>query len=194
LGLTVNAQGRALDFGCGVGRLTQALSPHFKNVVGVDVADSMIERAKNFNRHGDRCRYVVNAAANLGQFESGSFDFIYCHVVLQHMKPEYATCYIAEFMRLLARGGIAVFDIPAENIEVGAPSFRVRLRGAVVNTTNLVWNTIMGRPFFPQIEMYTVPKAKIEQLVFAGGGTIVQSKEDRSAGSAWPGYSYVVTK
>src|SRR5262245_2563521 len=28
---------RALDFGCGVGRLTQALAPHFEEVHGVDI-------------------------------------------------------------------------------------------------------------------------------------------------------------
>jgi len=35
---------RALDFGCGVGRLTQALAPHFERVVGVDVGKRGVER------------------------------------------------------------------------------------------------------------------------------------------------------
>ena len=34
---------RALDFGCGMGRLTQALCDHFAECDGVDVAPSMIE-------------------------------------------------------------------------------------------------------------------------------------------------------
>src|SRR5690242_5501979 len=33
---------RALDFGCGVGRLTRALSVHFRECVGVDISLSMI--------------------------------------------------------------------------------------------------------------------------------------------------------
>ena len=32
---------RALDFGCGIGRVTLALSEHFEHVTGVDVAASM---------------------------------------------------------------------------------------------------------------------------------------------------------
>ncbi len=48
---------RALDFGCGVGRLTQALARHFNIVDGVDIAPSMIELANQFNRSGGRCRY-----------------------------------------------------------------------------------------------------------------------------------------
>lgn len=35
----------ALDFGCGVGRLTQALAPHFAQVVGVDISPKMIDIA-----------------------------------------------------------------------------------------------------------------------------------------------------
>src|SRR5688500_10455568 len=51
---------RALDFGCGVGRLTQALAERFDAVVGVDVAASMIEEARARNRVGPRCTYLLN--------------------------------------------------------------------------------------------------------------------------------------
>lgn len=34
---------RALDFGCGAGRLTQALAGYFEEVCGIDIAPSMIE-------------------------------------------------------------------------------------------------------------------------------------------------------
>ena len=39
-------RGRALDFGCGAGRLTQALCEHFAECDGVDIAPSMIELAQ----------------------------------------------------------------------------------------------------------------------------------------------------
>ena len=37
----------SLDFGCGAGRLSQALVNYFDKVVGVDIAPSMIELALN---------------------------------------------------------------------------------------------------------------------------------------------------
>jgi 2-polyprenyl-3-methyl-5-hydroxy-6-metoxy-1,4-benzoquinol methylase len=40
----------ALDFGCGVGRLTQALASHFERVVGVDISVSMQELATSSQR------------------------------------------------------------------------------------------------------------------------------------------------
>src|SRR5215813_1192715 len=39
---------KALDFGCGVGRLTQALTAHFDEVHGVDIAPSMIALASRY--------------------------------------------------------------------------------------------------------------------------------------------------
>src|ERR1700730_2677152 len=41
----------ALDFGCGVGRLTRALAPLFQNVVGIDISESMLRRAVALNLH-----------------------------------------------------------------------------------------------------------------------------------------------
>ena len=56
---------RALDFGCGPGRLTQALAAHFGSVDGVDIAQRMIANARRFNRYGDRCRYCSVANKRL---------------------------------------------------------------------------------------------------------------------------------
>ena len=103
---------RALDFGCGVGRLTQALCEQVGAACGVDIAPSMIEQARRYNGHGARCEYALNDADDLRQFADGAFDFVYSSRVLQHMRPEYSTRYIAEFLRVLAPGGVAVFQIP----------------------------------------------------------------------------------
>src|SRR5262245_12488982 len=47
--------GRCLDFGCGVGRLTQALCAYFERCAGVDIAPSMIDLANQYNRYPERC-------------------------------------------------------------------------------------------------------------------------------------------
>ena len=40
---------RALDFGCGVGRLTRALARRFDEAVGIDVSERMLEQARRLN-------------------------------------------------------------------------------------------------------------------------------------------------
>ena len=112
---------RALDFGCGPGRLTQALALHFEAVDGVDIAPSMIEHARELNRHPDRCRYVLNQADDLRCFADGSFTFIYSVLVLQHMPPELSRGYISEFLRLLAPSGLLVFQVPSHRTESEPP-------------------------------------------------------------------------
>jgi SAM-dependent methyltransferase len=102
----------ALDFGCGVGRLTQALADHFDTAVGVDIAPAMVAGARSRNRHGDRCRYVVNCRDDLAVVPSGSIDFLYSYIVLQHIRPDYILSYVREFVRVLAPGGCALFHVP----------------------------------------------------------------------------------
>src|SRR5947209_1825516 len=87
VGLRVDFSGTALDFGCGVGRLTQALAVRFASVWGVDISSAMIELAGEFNRHPESCHYLVNASEHLSVFESNTFAFIYTSIVLQHMEP-----------------------------------------------------------------------------------------------------------
>jgi SAM-dependent methyltransferase len=112
LGLPLN-RGRALDFGCGVGRLTRALGEHFAEVHGVDIAASMLKLAAEYNADRSNLSFHLNQRPDLSLFESGTFDFVYSRIVLQHMAPEFAKSYITEFIRLLAPGGLTAFQVPA---------------------------------------------------------------------------------
>ncbi len=106
-------RGSALDFGCGAGRLTQALGPQFNRVVGVDISPEMVAVATRLNRFPQRVSYVSNHAANLKVFGDGTFNFIVSNIVLQHIPPAIARQYLQEFLRVLAPGGILVFQLPS---------------------------------------------------------------------------------
>ena len=116
------ARGRALDFGCGVGRLTQALASHFDRVDGVDISETMVRLANEHNRWPDRVQYHVNTTDDLGLFDDESFDFVLTIIVLQHNPPDVARRYIAEFVRILRPGGIAVFDLTSTLANVSLPA------------------------------------------------------------------------
>jgi SAM-dependent methyltransferase len=107
--LSPNFSGEALDFGCGVGRLTQALAQRFASCVGVDISQEMIEKAESFNRYA-RCRYVTSSGTRL-PFADASFSFIYSNIVLQHVPPRYSSQYLREFVRLLEPSGVLVFGV-----------------------------------------------------------------------------------
>ena len=123
-GLTVQER-RALDFGCGVGRLTQALAARFEQADGVDISNAMVERARALNRAGARARYHVNSGDDLKLFADASFDFVYSSITLQHIPPQYSRRYIGEFFRVAAPGGIVVFQIPSEPTRATRPRTRL---------------------------------------------------------------------
>ena len=105
--------GTCLDFGCGVGRLTRALSESFLSTVGIDVAKSMIEVARRYNRD-PRCRFVLNRDPDLRSINSSTFDFVHSCLVLQHIPPDVTIKYIEEFFRVAKPDGLVVFQLPAE--------------------------------------------------------------------------------
>lgn len=103
----------AMDFGCGVGRLTQALAPRFNKVVGVDVSPRMLELAEGLNLFRQNVSYVSNQAADLRMFRDDEFDLVVSLIVLQHLQPEIALLYLREFFRALKPGGVLVFQLPS---------------------------------------------------------------------------------
>jgi ubiquinone/menaquinone biosynthesis C-methylase UbiE len=100
---------RALDFGCGVGRLTQALAHHYQRVDGVDISPEMIRLANQYGHKG--CTYHHNSLPTL-PFKAATFDLVYSMIVLQHMPSTLAHGYITEFIRVLKPKGVAMFEIP----------------------------------------------------------------------------------
>jgi len=146
---------RALDFGCAVGRLTQALCSHFDECYGVDIAPSMIELAELYNQFGGQCRYFLNRANNLGFFEDDSFTFIYSNIVLQHMKPEYSKNYLREFLRVLVPAGVLVFQIPTgKRHSVAPPPSEAATEGRSVYLKALPVEAYQAQ-ITPQIETMT---------------------------------------
>src|SRR5271156_7030089 len=103
IGLRPDPDGMTLDFGCGVGRLTQALARRFRSCVGVDISQEMITQANTLNQY-ENCRYVVNAMPRL-PFADESCSFLYSNLVLQHVPRPLALNYLREFTRVLAPGG-----------------------------------------------------------------------------------------
>lgn len=191
-------KGTALDFGCGVGRLTQALAKYFDKVYGVDIASSMIKLAETYNKHGEKCSFVLNAVDNLDVFESNSFDFIYTNIVLQHMEPQYALKYIREFIRLLSKGGILIFQLPSERRRSDKfPRNIVR---------KLIPCSIMDKLFYlrldieawfsksPRMEMYAIHREEMTKILRDNGVKVVDVKDDPMDHGLWESYIYCVAK
>ncbi len=112
LGLPVRRQ-RALEFGCGVGRLTRPLARFFAQCYGVDISPRMIEIAHMLNGSHERCRFLQNESEHLDAFPADDFDFVYTINVLQHLSSRAEIeLSISELLRVLRPEGLLVFQLP----------------------------------------------------------------------------------
>jgi arabinofuranan 3-O-arabinosyltransferase len=103
---------RALDFGCGAGRLTRPLTDRFDLVTGVDIAPEMLDLARRDNPAAGRCEFVLNDRPDLAALADGGFDLVYSSVVLQHLPRALIRAYLAELARVLRPGGALIVQLP----------------------------------------------------------------------------------
>ncbi|HEX4275312.1 MAG TPA: class I SAM-dependent methyltransferase [Bryobacteraceae bacterium] len=103
---------RALEIGCGPGRLLRPMSRHFGEIHGIDVSDEMIAQA-TAKLHDIPWAHAHRASgSDLAQFFDDQFDFIYSYAVFQHI-PSAAVVfsYLRETVRALKPGGFARLQI-----------------------------------------------------------------------------------
>jgi SAM-dependent methyltransferase len=167
------AQRRAFDFGCGGGRLTRALAARFDEAVGVDVAEAMVEVARDLNGDVPNCRFELNDRPDLARFESGSFDFVYTSLVLQHL-PSRALleAYIAELVRITAPDGLLVFGLPVEMALVNRLQLSRRLY-ALLRTARVPADTLLRRTPLTPMRMIWLPEPRVVELVERLGAVVL---------------------
>jgi ubiquinone/menaquinone biosynthesis C-methylase UbiE len=197
---------RLLDFGCGVGRVTRPFARHFDEVIGVDVARSMIEWARSLHADCDTCTFVLNRAPNLRCFADDSFSVVYSRIVLQHIRPSIVRGYIPELIRVLEPGGALMFQLPEETSlhsrgsvifeeapVVGHPLKR-RLPKPVVSAWRRLKYAYLTASWRPRIEMFGIAREEVESIIRAAGGRVLEAKPDDSHGPDGNGFEYWVTK
>ena len=193
---------RALDFGCGIGRLAQAVAAHFDVVIGVDVADSMIARAREHNSTPERCQFEVNRNPHLRRFAGGTFDLVYSRLVLQHIPPRLMQRYIEELVRVLAPGGLLVFQLPTGSDDprrafCNAPVLGGRLKRGLPRWLVHSYRQVkyhVYRIVVPHMEMFGIAREAVTELVEGCGGQILEIRPDRGHGTSAPGFEYWVAK
>lgn len=98
---------RALEIGCGPGRLIKPLSRIFGEIHGVDVSDEMVRLARERLRGIPHAHVHATNGASLGLFADESFDAVYSYAVFQHIPSRDVVLeYMRETRRVLKPGGI----------------------------------------------------------------------------------------
>ncbi|MGC2165298.1 MAG: class I SAM-dependent methyltransferase [Gallionella sp.] len=180
----------ALDYGCGVGRLSQALSRSFRRVLGVDISATMLSEARSENAGYDNISYLNNDGTSLEGVADEVVDFLYCNIVLQHSPKGIQKLLIREFCRVLRPGGTVMFQTPSHPRLDSIKGFLHLL------LSNLVLN--LARRFrygkHRVMEMHTMAIDEVLKLLLEEGMTIYEAERYDSAGADFISYRYVATK
>ncbi len=172
---------QALDFGCGAGRLTRALGRHFERVTGVDVSPGMLAKARTLNGDMHNLEFIENASPTIEWVADASVDFVYSCMTLQHIPGALAFGYVAEFLRVLAPGGVASFQFVAGH----DASWRGRLFSRLSNR----WLNPLRRILWRRkavFEMHVLDEARLHELLAQRDDLhLIATGDDAAAGLGW---------
>jgi ubiquinone/menaquinone biosynthesis C-methylase UbiE len=102
---------RALEIGCGIGRMSEHLAGFFGTLTGVDVSGEMIRRGTERLAHLPNVQLVETDGASL-PFPDASFDVVFSFTCFQHVPTKEAVIgTLRDAFRVLAPGGIAKFQV-----------------------------------------------------------------------------------
>lgn len=104
--------GLAIDLGCGYGRSVSWLRERYEQVIGFDISESIIEKAKeNFKDIENVIFFVSDPDQFPSEIRANSADFIYAFTVFQHIHRDYTLSYIRKAAEKLKPGGLFVFNL-----------------------------------------------------------------------------------
>lgn len=105
------ARGRALDFGCGVGRVTLPLADEFGEVVGLDIAPAALAKAERLRLVRGVTNVQFRPADNRLTWAQGEFDFVHSYIAFQHIGVARGLTLIAQLLDRVALDGVVSIHV-----------------------------------------------------------------------------------
>lgn len=109
--LDIKKSDHVLDFGCGIGRLTQPISEQCKEISGVDISGDMIGHATNYCTNENIIFKQLNNEEGDGLIE-GAYNKAFSFIVLQHTSKPKAFRILYNMFKSLKVGGKLLVQYP----------------------------------------------------------------------------------
>jgi SAM-dependent methyltransferase len=178
--LGVPAQERdALEFGCGLGRVTRALAKRYVRAVGIDISTQMLDQARRLNAEVAGIDFVHNDAEDLSVLGDQRFDLIYSRHVLQHLPtPHLVGQYLQEMVRRVRPGGLVLVHLPLR-IPRRHRLLVIRRAYQILRRLGLPAGLLYRRLRLHPVSMLAVPEHQLRAWIEAAGGRVlaVDAKE-----------------
>jgi cyclopropane fatty-acyl-phospholipid synthase-like methyltransferase len=151
---------RALDFGCGVGRVTLPLAKIARQVVGMDISAAMLaEAGKNCTEQNINNVTFLKSDDKLSAL-TGNFDFIHSSIVFQHIPSLRGYAIFKILCDSLSLHGVAAVHFTV-GYATWMRNFIARIKYTVPFAPNFI-NLIKGKKFWtPQMQIYSYDLRKL---------------------------------
>lgn len=161
----------AIDFGCGVGRLSLPLAREYERVVGIDVSAHMLtELRSNAKRLG---LFNVDGVLSVEDAPEGA-DLVMSRIVLQHIPLERGFELIAKLWGKLGPGGALAIEVPISS-RFDLPVRAGRWLRDRLPLLQVAANLARGRPLRqPGMQMNVYPLNRLCMSLFSTGATQIQ--------------------
>ena len=144
---------KALDFGCGVGRIVIPLANEAQEVTGIDVSGSMLNEAKrNCEERSIENISFIKSDDSLSSL-TGKYNFIHSFIVFQHIPVTRGEYIFDKLVSHLEDDGVCVVHFTYAKTHAIIKTIGYFIRKVIPLSYNF-FNLLKGRKFFsPQMQM-----------------------------------------
>lgn len=116
-GYTPKSDHLVAEIGCGVGRLSRAISPDVGSLLSTDISSEMLGRANKLAL--GNAQFSVGDGFSLSNFSDGCADLVLAYCVFQHLPTkDILASYLREMCRVAKPTGMIVFTTVPRNWRV----------------------------------------------------------------------------
>jgi ubiquinone/menaquinone biosynthesis C-methylase UbiE len=101
----LDIRGRILDIGCGTGYYSERLASGASELFAVDCNDAMLRRCRERLASRTNVHFLKGKASYLEGLADGSFDCVFCCLLIDHLDPIDLSALFHEVFRVLRAGG-----------------------------------------------------------------------------------------
>ncbi|MEX0963872.1 MAG: class I SAM-dependent methyltransferase [Pseudohongiellaceae bacterium] len=104
--------GVALDVGCGFGRSVKWMAQHYSRVIGTDISENVISKARANCAALQNVEFFTNDSNSIAaDIEPASIDVAYIFTVFQHIPREFSVDILSSVGKVLRGNGKVVFNL-----------------------------------------------------------------------------------
>lgn len=106
-----------LDLGCGIGRVAEAVAPHARWVLGIEISPGMLQQARTRCGGLENVSFILTSGVNLAALSDGVFDLVLAVDSFPYLvQAGVAEGHMAELQRVLRPGGnLVVLNLSYRN-------------------------------------------------------------------------------